>query len=469
MKKTFSLMWFIAIPFMLSIVSCNKDNAPENPPVSKGDETVQNIVQALEDNEEVSGFVEVLKKINLSDINEDKLTVFAVKNLTAAKISRSTMLDSVSIKRHIAVGSYSKSQLTDGLVLKSVNDENLYISRTGDDVAVNGVEIEDEEIAVGNSFVYVVPEVFESIDTPIIREDSLIAVRDLWNYEMKTFADQSFTLEASLTTGQYGTFNEITILSERYWNTALNAIRNGEKYLAQIADMESAKGLTDTLKLDLAVIKTQMFAYYGTYISDNRACYMNDYKEWFHNLSAELPTALSNASLLLMAKASLCNAEYEQAKNLCQQLIASNCFTLSDSYYNYTPENMWREYELISGTGETNSIYPLLYREVYLIKGLSDYASTDNKAELINTLSILNTAYQGDAISGDGSIKINTFLFYMRSTGGMYPYYRILTNMNNILDFSYPEVEGFDESKHLLLPIPESALREFAIEQNPGY
>ena len=157
MKKTFSLMWFIAIPFMLSIVSCNKDNAPENPPVSKGDETVQNIVQALEDNEEVSGFVEVLKKINLSDINEDKLTVFAVKNLTAAKTSRSTMLDSVSIKRHIAVGSYSKSQLTDGLVLKSVNDENLYISRTGDDVAVNGVEIEGEEIAVGNSFVYVVP------------------------------------------------------------------------------------------------------------------------------------------------------------------------------------------------------------------------------------------------------------------------------------------------------------------------
>lgn len=57
----------------------------------------------------------------------------------------------------------------------------------------------------------------------------------------------------------------------------------------------------------------------------------------------------------------------------------------------------------------------------------------------------------------------------MRSTGGMYPYYRILTNMNNMLDFSYPKVEGFDESKHLLLPIPESALKEFAIEQNPGY
>ncbi len=41
--------------------------------------------------------------------------------------------------------------------------------------------------------------------------------------------------------------------------------------------------------------------------------------------------------------------------------------------------------------------------------------------------------------------------------------------MNNMLGFSYPKVEGFDESKHLLLPIPESALKEFAIEQNPGY
>ena len=470
MKKTFSLMWFIAIPFMLSIVSCNKDNGPENPPVSKGDETVQNIVQALEDNEEVSGFVEVLKKINLPDINEDKLTVFAVKNLTAAKTSRSTMLDSVSIKRHIAVGSYSKSQLTDGLVLKSVNDENLYISRTGDDVAVNGVEIEGEEIAVGNSFVYVVPEVFESIDTPIIREDSLIAVRDLWNYEMKTFADQSFTLEASLTMGQYGTFNEITILSERYWNTALNAIRNGEKYLAQIADMESAKGLSDTITLDLALVKAQMFAYYGTYISDNRACKMGDYEAWCNKLIAELPTAMSNASSLLLAKASLCNAKYDEAKNLCKKLIASGMLKLSDSPYIYEPENLWRGYDdiIMSGDGGLIPMYPLLSREAYLIEGLAEYG-LGNTPEAIKTLSILNTAYQGDAISGDGNININIFLFYMRSTGGMYPYYRILTNMNNMLDFSYPEVKGFDESKHLLLPIPESALKEFAIEQNPDY
>ena len=143
---------------------------------------------------------------------------------------------------------------------------------------------------------------------------------------------------------------------------------------------------------------------------------------------------------------------------------------LSDSPYIYEPENLWRGYDdiIMSGDGGLIPMYPLLSREAYLIEGLAEYG-LENTAEAIETLSILNTAYQGDAISEDGSININIFLFYMRSTGGMYPYYRILTNMNNKLDFRYPEVEGFDESKHLLLPIPESALKEFAIEQNPGY
>lgn len=468
--KTLSFMWLAAITIMLSVVSCKKDDSPGIPSVSKGEETVQNIAKALEENEEVSQFVEILKKVELPDVNEDKLTIFAVKNQSAS--TRTTVLDSVSIKRHIAIGSYSKENLTDGLVLKNASGENLYISHAGNDVLVNGVKIEGDEIAVDNSYVYIVPEIFEeqtSPSTPDIPEN-INDIRESWDSKITVYADQSFTLEASLTMGTYGSFNEITTLSDRYWSTALDAIRNGEKYLAQIAEVESAKGLSDTITLDLAVIKTQMFAYYGTYISDNRACKMVDYEAWCNKLIAELPSAMSNASSLLLAKAYLCNTEYDNAKNLCIKLIASAMLKLSDSPYTYEPENMWRGYEdiIMSGDGGYLPMYPLLSREAYLIEGLAEY-ELGNTAKAIEVLNILNKAYQGDGISGDGNINIDIFLFYMRNTGGLYPYYRILTNMNNKLDFSYPTVEGFDESKHLLLPIPESALEEFAIAQNPGY
>lgn len=471
MKKTFSVVWLIAAILVFPITSCDDGDGPENLPQSKGEETVQDIVKALESNEEISLFVEELKKIELPDINEDKLTVFAVKNDRTESASRAANLDSTSIKRHIAVGSYPKSQLTDGLVLKSVNGENLYISRKGNDVEVNGVEIEGEEMAVGNSFVYVVPKVFEKLEAPIIREDSLVVVRDLWNYEMKSFADQSWITEASLTTGYSGfSFNEITTLSDMYWDKALKAIKSGELYLKEIADMENAAGLSDTIKLDLAVIKTQMFTYYGTYISDNRACQLEEYKLWLHDLSAELPSALSNASLLLWAKVSLCTGEYEMAKVLCQQLIATNRFKLSTDAYTYEPENVWRGYEGIipSGDGGRTPMYPLLTREIYLIRGLAEYAS-GVKAGLLDVTNTINAAYGKPNISGIENINISEFLFYIRNTGDMYPYYRVLKNMNYDLAYSHPNVPGFNENIHLLLPIPVSAIDEYGIQQNQGY
>ena len=68
---------------------------------SKGEEEVKEIVSALEENDEISDFVEVLKTVNVADLEEDELTVFAVRNSSAA-MSRSAALDSTSVKRHTA-------------------------------------------------------------------------------------------------------------------------------------------------------------------------------------------------------------------------------------------------------------------------------------------------------------------------------------------------------------------------------
>ncbi|MCF2594983.1 fasciclin domain-containing protein, partial [Bacteroides caecigallinarum] len=154
MKKL--LFYFISLSFFV-LMSCTKEDGVNPPP---GEKAINEIVTALENKEEISDFVEILKKVDVANLTEDKLTVFAVRNSSSA--ARSTaVLDSVSIKRHIAKGSYAKADLTDGKELESINGEKLYITRNGDEVYVNGVIIEGEAIPAGNSYVYIVPEVLE--------------------------------------------------------------------------------------------------------------------------------------------------------------------------------------------------------------------------------------------------------------------------------------------------------------------
>lgn len=155
---------FYLIGMLLTFVACSEET--EITPPSKGEEEVKEIVSVLEENDEISDFVEVLKNVNVADWEEDELTVFAVRNSSAAA-SRSTVLDSASIKRHIAKGRYGKVDLTDGKVLESISGESLYVTRAGEDIYINGVVIEGEAIQAGNSYVYVVPEVMEQQSEPV--------------------------------------------------------------------------------------------------------------------------------------------------------------------------------------------------------------------------------------------------------------------------------------------------------------
>lgn len=162
--KTMRKFYFYLIGMLLIFAACSEET--EITPPSKGEEEVKEIVSALEENDEISDFVEVLKTVNVADLEEDELTVFAVRNSSAA-MSRSAALDSTSVKRHIAKGRYGKVDLTDGKVLESISGESLYVTRTGEDIYINGVVIEGEAIQAGNSYVYVVPEVMEQQSEPV--------------------------------------------------------------------------------------------------------------------------------------------------------------------------------------------------------------------------------------------------------------------------------------------------------------
>lgn len=163
-----TLAYYLLGIFSLCLLNAcsDEDNPTPEPPPSKGQEEVQKIVEVLkESNPEVSQFVEILEKVNVADLTQDKLTVFAVKNISTA--SRAAVLDTASIKNHIAKGSYTKDDLKDGTKLTSISNETLYVTRTEDDVQINGVKIEGNAIKAGNSYVYVVPEVIPMIEAPI--------------------------------------------------------------------------------------------------------------------------------------------------------------------------------------------------------------------------------------------------------------------------------------------------------------
>lgn len=159
-----TLAYYLLGIFSLCILNAceNEENPTPEPPPSKGQEAVQEIVEVLkESNPEVSQFVEILEKVNVADLTQDELTVFAVKNTSTA--SRATVLDTASIKNHIAKGRYAKEDLTDGTTLTSISNETLHVTRTENDVLINGVKIEGNAIPAGNSYVYVVPEVIPEV------------------------------------------------------------------------------------------------------------------------------------------------------------------------------------------------------------------------------------------------------------------------------------------------------------------
>lgn len=176
-----TLAYYLLGIFSLCILNAcdNEENPTPEPPPSKGEEAVQEIVEVLKESKpEVSQFVEILEKVNVADLTQDELTVFAVKNTSTA--SRAAVLDTASIKNHIAKGRYAKEDLTDGSTLTSISNETLYVTRTGNDVLINGVKIEGNAIPAGNSYVYVVPEVIPMIEAPATyKHQTTIIVKEL--------------------------------------------------------------------------------------------------------------------------------------------------------------------------------------------------------------------------------------------------------------------------------------------------
>jgi len=162
------------VAVVLSFVfGCKKD--PVNPPEEsrKPAEVIDNLISSLETTETISVFVDALKGLSLSATEvEEGITVFAPLNDEDAQIQPQARMmgnkmsaqafgaDDLSpmvLKDHIVKGVLKLADLTNGRVLISLSGKELKISRIGDTIWINGVQIGSDEMgATVDQVVYTV-------------------------------------------------------------------------------------------------------------------------------------------------------------------------------------------------------------------------------------------------------------------------------------------------------------------------
>lgn len=164
MKKFF--MYVAGFMLLTAFPACSDDDSEQTNenPVSEEQQAIDDMVEALETQPDLSDFKNWLSVVDMSGVDGAQFTAFAPKNGTGngtAEFSRAETLTEETIGRHVVVGNYTKDQLIEGLVLKSVNGENVYVTRDGDNVRVNGIVIEGDGIAAGKGRVFTVTEPLE--------------------------------------------------------------------------------------------------------------------------------------------------------------------------------------------------------------------------------------------------------------------------------------------------------------------
>lgn len=596
MKKWY---YYLFSFLLLAFTACSEENEQTTPP-SKGEEAVEEIVNVLEEQEEISQFVEMLKQVDMAQVTEEKLTIFAVRNPETGVSTKSeaTVLDSTSIKRHIAIGSYPASELTDGKTLTSINGETLYISRSGDDIYVNGTMIEGEAIAAGESYVYVVPQVLEKKTEPTAVYTHTISIRELepgvkgdkplaevtikilttdgdsigtwltneegeavirleekniqftvskseysylydgyfmagtdengeiikvdmngdgildnndrptelphlyysgcpedtktsdnilymiheeevvvpdlnqiaqaWQKKMNEYIGTNLALENQLTGIDLSfNYNKVETVSDSFWDKAYETIAGGKEYLNVLQETgKEGETLTLRIRTDISLVYTQLYGYYGQ-LADyaaSAAMPLGQLTDDIRQLMELSPEQSKCALYVMLGKIQLSQKRYNEALDAVKVCEAAG-YVLSERpdsvmYSTNNPEIIWGGY---ATNDNPPYIHPLLFREVLLIGAIAS-AKIGNEMQALEYLNRIYLAFGMEPLPAysDG-VAFGVCSNTMKGTGQRYPYARILI-------IGYTNVDGFDLSKHTLLPIPKKALQEIkGLYQNSNY
>lgn len=457
-----TLAYYLLGIFSLCILNaCGDEDSPTpEPPPSKGQEEVQKIVEVLESQPEISQFVDMLKQVDVADLNENQLTVFAVKNPNTA--SRTAQLDSASIKNHIAKGSYTKDDLKDGTKLTSISNETLYVTRTEDDVQINGVKIEGNAIKAGNSYVYVVPEVIPMIEAPVTYKHQTTIKVNLIDKEYKPLENVTIAAKNGNTGAEIGTYTTdatgTAVISHNCDTLTYTLHKEGH---SNLADGYLLTGMTEDGNLsyvdlngdgeinEVDKVSGEPYIYYLNYkgrpeSSLTETCYMiavseteTALTEW-NNALKDYNNELLNIEMQLITGYG--GSPYESDESMK---------SLANIYYASASKTLETGEKLLNGLGDNSTEKQTIQLGIYRIKvdlyayfgtmfkSGSNFISADESKDLL--VSIL-TQYKETCSSGE--LKNETSFLLAKVHLLATEYAKAYENIQSAIPNGYSDIEG---------------------------
>ena len=189
--KNFKLLFIAVIAFSSLFLSCGSDNGEDNSTLKK---ELNGIIESLEKDGNYKMFVDALKLLNVGTINAENLTIFALSDFLIKELGfeNNGIVDPIVIKRHVMKGGQSYEYLTweygseneDEInyhKLYCISGEVVTIKLLGGIPILNGAEVHDGGLKVGNSYIY-------TISTLIPQENIVEKIIGKWKYDRSEYS-----------------------------------------------------------------------------------------------------------------------------------------------------------------------------------------------------------------------------------------------------------------------------------------
>ena len=180
----------LCIMFVFSACKDNTDDEKARD-LTPAEQQQKIIVDELSKNSELSTFAAQFALLDVSSMDVEAFTVFAVVN------SAPVDLTSDVVKRHVVKGVLARDQLVDGAKFTSVDNTTLAVDMVGKAAYINSTPVEGNEIKVGNSVVYVLPRVMPAKNTATLEQQKLIIDELRKTENLQVFADRFESLDLS--------------------------------------------------------------------------------------------------------------------------------------------------------------------------------------------------------------------------------------------------------------------------------
>lgn len=351
--------------------------------------------------------------------------------------------------------------MKDGTKLTSISNETLYVTRTEDDVQINGVKIEGNAIKAGNSYVYVVPEVIPMIEAPVTYKHQTTIKVNLIDGEYKPLDGVSIAAKNGDTGMELGTFTTdatgAAVISHNCDTLTYTISKEG---YSDLSDGFLLVGMEDG-NLSYADLNGDGRIDEGDKVSGKPYTYFLNYKNYTesHLTDTCYMIAVSEAETTLAEWNNVLKGYNNELLNIEMQLITGygdspyesdeSMKSLANIYYASASKTLETGEKLLNGLGDNSTEKQTIQLGIYRIKvdlyayfgtmfkSGSNFISADESKDLL--VSIL-TQYKETCSSGE--LKNETSFLLAKVHLLATEYAKAYENIQSAIPNGYSDIEG---------------------------